>query len=77
MPTVMIDGYKFRFYASDIYEPPHVHVIKAENVVKIWLQPISIQKSQGYNPSELNKILRLTRQHQDRLLEMWNDYFSQ
>ena len=76
MPTIIIDGYKFRFYSSDIFEPPHVHVIKAEYVAKIWLQPVSIQYNHGYNPSELNRILKLTRQNQARLLEAWNDYFS-
>jgi len=77
MPTIFIEGYKFRFYSSDIFEPPHVHVIKAENVTKIWLQPVSVQYSRGYNPSELNRIVRLTRQNQTRLLEAWNDYFNQ
>ena len=41
MPTVLIEGYKFRFYSSDIQEPPHVHVIRNENVAKIWLVPVS------------------------------------
>jgi hypothetical protein len=76
MPTVFIKGYKFRFYSSDRFEPPHVHVIKAENVAKIWLQPISLQHNRGYNPAELSRILRLTRQHRQELLEAWYDYFS-
>jgi hypothetical protein len=76
MPTIFIRGYKFRFYSSDRFEPPHVHVIKAENVAKIWLQPISLQYNHGYNPAELNRILRLTREHQQELLEAWYDYFS-
>ena len=76
MPTIFIEGYKFRFYSSDIFEPPHVHVIKAENVAKIWLQPVSLQYNHGYNVSELNKVLRLTRRNQELLLEAWNDYFS-
>ena len=72
MPTIFIDGYKFRFYSSDIFEPPHVHIIKAEKMAKIWLQPVSVQ----YNQAELNRVLRLTRQNQTRLLEAWNDYFG-
>lgn len=76
MPTIFIDGYKFRFYSSDIFEPPHVHIIKAENVAKIWLQPVSVQYNRGYNQAELNRVLRLTRQNQARLLEAWNEYFG-
>ncbi len=76
MPTVFLEGYKFRFYSSDINEPPHMHVIKDNKEAKIWLQPISIEYNRGYNSPTLNRILKLTRQNQDRLLEAWNDYFS-
>ena len=37
MPTIIIDGYKFRFYSSDIKEPPHVHVIHDNDVAKFGL----------------------------------------
>lgn len=77
MPTIIIDGYKFRFYSSDVNEPPHVHVIRDENEAKIWLQPVVVEHNWGYNQPTLNRILKLTRQHQDRLLEAWNAYFSQ
>ncbi|MDD2921958.1 MAG: DUF4160 domain-containing protein [Anaerolineales bacterium] len=76
MPTVLIDGYKFRFYSSDLNEPPHVHIIHGENVAKIWLEPVSVEYNRGYNPPELNRILRLTLQNQAKLLEVWNGYFN-
>lgn len=77
MPTVFIEGYKFRFYSSDLSEPPHVHVLHDNNEAKIWLQPVLLQHNHGYSQSELNRILRLTRQNLERLLETWNAYFSQ
>ena len=77
MPTITIDGYKFRFYSSDINEPPHVHVIHGENMAKIWLQPVVVEYNSGYHQAELNRVVKLTRQHQDRLLEFWNAHFSQ
>ena len=76
MPTILIEGYRFRFYSSDRYEPPHMHIIHGENEAKIWLQLIEIEYNYGYNQAELNRILRLTRQNQDKLLEAWNVYFS-
>ncbi len=76
MPTVYIDGYKFRFYASDGGEPPHVHVLRDDKVAKIWLQPVLIDSNHGYSRAEINRIVRLTRQNQARLLEVWNAYFS-
>jgi len=77
MPTIFIDGYKFRFYSSDMQEPPHVHVIRDEKVAKIWLSPVSLEHNRGYNQPELNRILRLTLENQEKLLEAWNGYFNQ
>ncbi len=76
LPTIFIDGYKFRFYSSDINEPPHMHVIYAENEAKIWLQPVVVEYNRGYNKSELNHVMKLTRQNRTKLLEAWNGYFS-
>ncbi|MDZ7361811.1 MAG: hypothetical protein ONB46_13960 [candidate division KSB1 bacterium] len=38
---------------------------------------MAVEYNRGYNQAELNRILRLTRQHQNKLLETWNDHFSQ
>ena len=76
MPTILINGYKFRFYSSDVNEPPHVHVIQAERVAKIWLKPLELESNRGYNKSELNKILKLTEQNETKLLEAWHEHFD-
>ena len=76
MPTIFIEGYKFRFYSSDVNEPPHIHVIRGEKVVKIWLDPVELQNNRGYNRAELNRVLRMTRQHQHQLLESWHEHFD-
>jgi len=67
MPTLIIDGFKFSFYSSDINEPPHVHVLREENVAKIWLNEIEVEYNHGYNQPTLNRILKLTRENQERL----------
>jgi hypothetical protein len=76
MPTLFIEGYKFRFYSSDRVEPPHVRVIQGENVAKIWLSPVAVEYNYGYNKPELNRIVRLTETNRSRLLKAWHDYFS-
>ncbi len=76
MPTIYIAGYKFRFYSSDRFEPPHVHVIKAEKVAKIWLLPVRVQSNRGFHRAELNRILKLTEANQEKLLKAWYDYFG-
>ena len=77
MPTIIIESYKFRFYSSDGNEPPHVHVLREDNEAKIWLQPVVVEYNLRYSGVELNRILKLSRQHQARLLEVWNAYFGQ
>lgn len=76
MPTITIAGYKFRFYSSDRFEPPHIHVIRAEKVAKIWLQPVSVAYNRGYHQAELNQIVKLTHDNLEQLKEAWNAYFS-
>lgn len=77
MPTIFIEGYKFRFYSSDLHEPPHVHVIRAERVAKIWIGSFEVEYNRGYNKAELNRIIKLTEQNEAKLVEAWNEYFNQ
>lgn len=76
MPTVIIEGYKFRFYSSDRGEPPHMHVIHGEKVAKIWLAPVAVEYNHGYNRAELNRITRIAESNREQLLENWHEYFS-
>ena len=76
MPTIFIEGYEFRFYSSDRFEPPHVHVIRAENEAKIWLRPVAVEYNRGYNGPELNRIVRITEANATSLLETWDAYFT-
>jgi hypothetical protein len=61
MPTLLIEGYKFRFYSFDIDEPPHMHVSRGSNVAKVWLQPVRLEYSRGY--SQRNIIDATNRDH--------------
>jgi hypothetical protein len=76
MPTILIEGYKFRFYSSDVNEPPHVHVIHAERVAKIWLESLEVEYNRGYNKAELNRVLKLTEENKAKLLKAWHEYFA-
>jgi hypothetical protein len=76
MPTIFIAGYTFRFYSSDVNEPPHVHVLHDDNEAKIWLDPIQLEYNRGYNRAALNRVFKLTERNQARLLEAWHEYFD-
>lgn len=77
MPTVLRVGpYRFFFYSGDRSEPIHVHIEREDDIAKVWLDPIRLQNSGGFNRSEINRILSIVIEHQIQLMEAWNDYFS-
>ncbi|MFZ4558499.1 MAG: DUF4160 domain-containing protein [Pseudanabaena sp.] len=76
MPSKIINGFKFQFYSSDLGEPPHLHVVKAEKRAKIWLYSLEISWSRDFSPRELGQILEILSQNQQELTEWYNDFFS-
>jgi hypothetical protein len=77
MPTIFkIGPYRFFFYSSDRDEPIHVHVERENCTAKIWMDPIRLQNSGGFNRGEINRILSLVSDHQTEITEAWHEYFS-
>lgn len=77
MPTIVRVGpYRFFFYSSDRVEPVHVHIESGDNIAKVWLDPIRLCNSGGFNRSDIRRILSIIKEHQIELMEAWNDYFS-
>jgi hypothetical protein len=76
MPTLLrIGPYRFFFYSGDQGEPPHVHVERDENEVKVWLEPVKMQRNNGFSRKEVNKIRNMVEANQIKLLEYWDDFF--
>lgn len=74
MPTILrVKGFRFWFYEADLIEPPHVHIGKAGNEAKFWLDPVSSANSRGFKDHELRDIERIIRHNQTYLLEMWQE----
>lgn len=77
MPTILRVGpYRFFFYSSDRDEPIHVHIEREDKIAKVWVDPIRLQSSGGFNRSEINRILSIISDHQIEIMEAWNDYFG-
>jgi hypothetical protein len=77
MPTVFRTGpYRFFFYSGDRDEPPHIHVEREDKIAKFWLDPIRLQGSKGLSRTEIRRIQRIVEENQIRLVEAWNEYFS-
>jgi hypothetical protein len=77
MPTILrIGAYRFFFYAGDGEEPEHVHIERGNNIAKFWLSPVRLERSGGFNRSEILRIHQIVEQNRERLLEAWHDYFK-
>lgn len=77
MPTLLIwQGYKFRFYALDMAEPPHIHVVKDGKSLKVWLNTVAVARNVGYNDREVDRLLAVISEHRTQWIEAWNDFFG-
>lgn len=77
MPTVLrIGPYRFFFVSLDRDEPPHIHVRRENKVAKFWLDPLALQRTGGYGPTELNTIAALVQEHRNEFLERWHEFFD-
>ncbi len=78
MPTVLrIGPYRFFFYAGDRNEPPHVHVERDDSMAKFWLAPPRLERNKGFERHELRAIEKIIEDHQESLMEAWDEYFNQ
>lgn len=75
MPTVLRVGpYRFHFYSDERGEPPHIHVRTSEGECKFWLDPIVLAKNRGLAAQVIRTIERLVYEHQQYLIEKYNEY---
>ncbi len=56
MPTIMlIEGWRFFFYANEMNEPIHIHCRKAEKECKYWIDSEEFQIYEAYSYNMNNK----------------------
>ncbi len=70
-----IGPYRVFFFASDFFEPPHVHVERDRAVAKFWLDPVGLAYSRLFPGHELRKIESMVHEHAGEFLEAWDDFF--
>lgn len=77
MPTVLRVGpYRFFFYSGDRDEPKHIHVEREDNIAKFWIDPVRLQKSGGFRRSEIIRIMNIIDEHNEQIMEAWDEYFG-
>jgi hypothetical protein len=77
MPTIEhIGPYRFFFYAGYRSTPAHVHVERENRVASFWLEPVRLQRNNGFNGAELSHIQRIVDDHRQHFPEKWHGYFT-
>ena len=79
MPTILlINGWRFFFYANERNEPIHIHCQKGEKECKYWLdsENFNIKEAYTYNMNNKDKrqIKKLIYQYFDLIEEEWNSF---
>lgn len=77
LPTILRSGpYRFFFYSADRDEPPHAHVERDDAQAKFWLDPVRLERNQGFGRTELRRVESLVEENAALLLEGWRGYFG-
>lgn len=71
-----IGRFRFFFFSNEGFEPPHVHVQDGACLAKFWLAPVELAASTGFASGDLTRLRTLVVEHQDALLEAWNEFFG-
>ena len=66
------NGYSFMIYSLD-HDPAHIHVRKAEHVVKIELETWNVTQNSGFKSRDVKKIIKIAKENEDILWEKWNE----
>lgn len=75
MPKRVIDGFEIYVYLrGERGHRPHVHVFGSTGGFIAWLDPVMKRANRGMKMSEARRALRVVREHQDELLELWRRY---
>lgn len=70
------NGYTFKIYSNE-EERKHIHVIKAENEAKFWLEPvIELVENYGFNSKEIKNITQIIEHYGDEFKLKFTEHIS-
>lgn len=70
------NGYIFKIYSNE-EERKHIHVIKAENEAKFWLEPvIELVENYGFNNKEIKNITQIIEKYGDEFKCKFTEHIS-
>ncbi len=77
MPTIHREGgFAFSFFSDEPGQPPHIHIIRGNDGVKIWLDPIALARARGFKDNDIAAIFRIVRANAPAFLDRWHGFFG-
>ncbi len=65
------EGFVFKIHSNE-EERRHVHVVKAENEAKIWLEPeVELAWNEGFDNKNIKKIIKISKQYADNFKRLY------
>ena len=65
------EGFVFKIYSNE-EERMHIHVVKAENEAKFWLEPvIELAENFGFSSKEIKKITQMVETYGNEFKEQF------
>jgi hypothetical protein len=79
MPTILlIDGWRFFFYANEGDEPIHIHCQKAEKECKYWLDrtDFSVEEAFSFNMNKKDKraVKKIIFEYFELIEKEWDNF---
>lgn len=74
MPTVLIGGFKMRFYSND-HDPAHVHCQNGDGIAVVEIGTGAVRKRLGgIREQDVIRAVHLVQANRDRLLQEWQNF---
>ena len=73
-------GYRFHFFSFEgsPREPVPIHVSKAGQEAKFWVQPrVRLAQSRNFSPLELRRIEKVIEENSGKIVRAWNGHFPE
>ncbi|MEM0900068.1 MAG: DUF4160 domain-containing protein [Pseudomonadota bacterium] len=59
-----------------MHEPPHVHIRKDRQELKVWLEPISVAYNRRVNAKTERELLQVVAENCKELIDGWHRHFG-
>lgn len=70
------DGFVFKIHSNE-EERRHIHIVKAENEAKVWLEPsVELAWNEGFNNKELKKVLNIATKYADEFKQLYSAHIG-